>query len=89
MSWTKVSKPTGANWTKVSTYRPLFDDPNVLFDDPSVFYDGINVSAWTNVPKPTGNNVILAGMATGLIMPPTYTRQVGVDPWTRVNKPTT
>lgn len=48
---------------------------------------------YTNVPKPTGGQLvtILEGMATGLIIPPTYsyTFQVGDSSYTNVNKPTT
>lgn len=88
MSWTKVSKPTGSNWTMVNPGgKQTYDDSAVSYDDSSVFYDGVNLTAWTNVPKPTGGQEIYAGYATGLITPPTYSRSYGADPWVRVAKP--
>lgn len=88
MSWTNVSKPTGSNWTWVNpTGLQTYDDANVLYDDPAGYYDGGNPNAWTDVAKPTGGMIIFPGYATGLITPPTYSREWGADVWTRVAKP--
>ncbi len=47
--------------------------------------------AYTRIPKPVGQQtaVISKGMATGLIMPPTYAtnQSITTDPYIRVPKP--
>lgn len=91
MSWTNVNKPTGANYTRVQFQgKQTYDQPDLEYNESSVYYDTVNEAAYTLVAKPTGFAYIVAGMATGLIMPPTYT--IGViagAPWVNVNKPTT
>ncbi len=98
MAWTNVSKPTSSVFSRVTVSgRNIYDDTSVSYDDTDVFYDSFNINAWTNVVKPSviaaTSASILAGMATGLICPPTYaiTRSIVVpatDNWTNVNKPT-
>ncbi len=48
--------------------------------------------AWNDVPKPIGEGtvVIHVGMATGLLIPPTYAveHSIVLDSWTEVEKPT-
>ncbi len=94
-AYTYVAKPTGTPYTNVNAEgRYQYDESSILYDDPSIFYDGINFSAYTNIAKPTGGTTVIisAGMATGLIIPPTYatahTITVG-DPYTYVSKPIT
>lgn len=92
MAWTTVAKPTGTPYTAVSPQgKEMFDDPNVLYDDSTIFFDGVNTTAWGNILKPTGNTVIsiLKGMATGLLIPFTYSTQhdISSDSWTKINKP--
>lgn len=91
--YTNISKPTGANYTNVNTYLPLYDDSSIIYDDPNVYYDGFDTTAYTNMPKPTGGSsqVILVGMATGLLMPLTYATQHTItvnSPYININKPT-
>lgn len=89
MAWTNVSKPTGTGYTNVTFMgKQMYDDASVTYDSATTFYDTVNVSAWTDVAKPTGSLIIPSGTATGLIMPPTYALQRPVDSWTRVSKPT-
>jgi len=90
MSWTNISKPTDATYTRVNDAgREVYDDQNVMYDDTSVFYDGIDPLAWTDIAKPIGTAQVVAGMATGLITPFTQTRTALVgQPWVNVNKPT-
>ena len=71
MSYTNISKPTGASYTKVSYQGgEYFDDAEALFDDPDVFFNGINSSEWTMVPRESQYEFVNAGMLTGLIAPP-------------------
>lgn len=90
MSWTGISKPTGANYTRVSDAgRTEYDDTAVEFDSSTIFYDSRNPAAYTNIGKPVGTAQVLAGMATGLITPFTQTRTALVgQPWVNINKPT-
>ena len=67
--------------------REQYDQASLTYDDSSTFYDGFNPNQWTDVAKPTGTVVILSGMATGLITPPTYSQEFNIDLWTRVTKP--
>jgi len=43
---------------------------------------------WTSIAKPGANLTIRGGMATGLIMPPTYAVTRTIDLWTKIPKPT-
>jgi len=46
-------------------------------------------SNYTNVAKPTGAVTIRAGFATGVIGPPTYSREYVIETkWIKVPKPT-
>lgn len=89
MTWTPVAKPTTRNYTNVNPLgKEQYDESSITYDMSTVYYDGVNMNAWTKVAKPTGGILISPGMATGLIMPPTYAIQRGADTWTRVPKPT-
>lgn len=91
MTWTTVPKPTTPVWDNINVQgKEQYDQASITYDDANVFYDGYNPTQWTDVPKPTGSGVLKAGMATGLIMPPTYStsRQTNSQ-WTKVSKPTT
>ncbi len=89
MPWTKVTKPTSTSYTNVNPIgREHYDDTGVTYDSAIVFYDGVNLSAWTKVAKP-GGSAIVVGMATGLLMPLTYSAGYGTgSAWTKVNKAT-
>lgn len=69
--------------------KEQYDQSDATYDSATTYYDSTNPNQWTNIAKPTGNRVLLPGMATGLIMPPTYTREHSFDKWVRVSKPTT
>lgn len=92
--YTYVAKPTGTPYTNTNVQgREQYDQPDLTFDSALTFYDGVNMSAYTNVAKPTGGStsVISVGMATGLITPPTYSTPHTIvlgDPYTYVSKPT-
>ena len=97
MTWTNVPKPTGTPYTRVTLVgKQQYDDPSITYDEATVYYDSVNQTAWTDVAKPTGNVSYTvrthAGMATGLLMPLTYsstmTASFTKDQWTRVSKPT-
>lgn len=92
MSYTKVSKPSAGGYTNLNKGDDaFFDSVDDDFDSASVFFDGINQSAWTDVAKPASPGAnILAGMATGLLIPLTYSTghtTVSIT-WTKVSKPT-
>ncbi len=90
--YTNLTKPSGTSYTNTNTVgKQQYDQSSLTYDDSSTFYDGINQSQYTNLIKPTINvTVIVAGTATGLLMPPTYAQNltIGVDPYTRISKPT-
>lgn len=89
MAWTPVTKPTSSIWTYINPVgKEQYDQANLSYDDSGTYYDGINTLLWTDVAKPTNGGFIQAGMATGLIMPPTYSRQMATVGWTKVSKPT-
>lgn len=90
MAWTNVAKPTSTTYTQIIPQgKQIYDDPNLTYDDASAFYDSVNQLQWTNVAKPTVPAQIAVGMATGLLMPLTYsTAPLPKDKWTRVAKPT-
>ena len=94
MSWTPIAKPNSTPYTNVNpTGKEQYDQSSITYDDPTVFYDGVNMSMWTDVAKPTDSFsvTITPGMATGLLMPLTYstTYNISGDSWIRVPKPTT
>ena len=88
--YTNVSKPTGTGYTKLSPQgNEFFDDTTATFDSATVFFDGPSLSAWTKVDRPRNYENINVGMATGLLMPLTYSRNYRAgDSWIKVNKPT-
>lgn len=96
MTWINIAKPTSSIWTSINPRgKETYDQSTISYDDADTYYDGVNPNQWTDIAKPSvisGTVTILPGMATGLIMPPTYATQyvfdIGNDPWTRVNKPT-
>ncbi len=89
MTWNNVSKPIVSSWMNENpTGRTQYDQSNILYDDPSIFYDGVDPLMWTPVPKPTNGRLIVPGMATGLITPPTDSRQYDASGWIKVPKPT-
>jgi hypothetical protein len=66
--YTKIAKPTGTAYTKVSGGYHLYDDTMDIYDDPNVTYDGLNrMSAWTDIAKPSNGELIAtAGLFMGL-----------------------
>jgi hypothetical protein len=87
--WTPIPKPLGTTYTNVNfSGKYTYDDSTVLYDDANVFYDGVNQAAWSTVAKPTGTFTTTPGMATGLIMSPTYLQKTTETAWTLVPKPT-
>lgn len=90
MAWSTVAKPGAQTYTTVNPMgKETYDQASLTYDEATIYYDGINPSQWTDVPKPTGTTIILAGMATGLITPPTYSREIAIDSWVKVAKPNT
>jgi hypothetical protein len=54
--YTRVAKPTGANYTRVNPQgKEEYDSPLLTYDDLNTFYDGVNETAWSGVSKPTGS----------------------------------
>ena len=86
MPWTNVAKPTGANWTRVNTYLPGYDDGDTSYDDSDIFYNGLDTAAWTDVAKPSGGSLIEVGLAFGTLGM-TYSVQVDASPWNLISKP--
>lgn len=91
--WTPITKPTGTPYTNTNTQgKEQYDQASLTYDDSNTFYDGANMLAWTDLAKPTGNSAvtITVGMATGLLIPFTYSKsyQITSSPWTSINKPT-
>lgn len=90
MAWTNIAKPTTQGWTNINpSGRIEYDQADINYDDADVFYDSIDPNFWNMVTKPTNGNLITKGMATGLITPPTYSRQYDASGWTKVQKPLT
>lgn len=89
-TYTKIPKATGTAYTGIYPQgKQVYDEADITYDDASVFYDSDNMSLYTNVPKPAGGVTIAVGMATGLVMPPTYaTSHVVGDKWTKIPKAT-
>lgn len=88
MAWTKVAKPSGTSYTQVTFAGSRnYDDSAITYDSSSTLYDSANALQWTKVLHDVRRQIIL-GMATGLIMPPTYsTDHEPKDYWTRIAKP--
>lgn len=88
-TYTNITKPTGTSYTNLNSIgKQQYDESDILYDDPNVFYDGINFMAYTNISKPTGGFTLEQGMATGLIMPPTYAQSITYnDPYIYISKP--
>ena len=87
MTFTPVTKPTTQGWTSTNPAGRTQYDQDITYDDSTIFYDGIDPSFWNMVAKPTGGRLITPGMATGLITPPTYSRQYDASRWVKVQKP--
>lgn len=88
MPWTSIAKPSTADWTNVGPMgKEQYDQGTITYDSASTYYDGINPAQWTDVAKPTNGRVIYPGMATGLLMPLTYTREYDASSWVKVAKP--
>ena len=89
MAWNNVTKPTTSGWTNTNpSGRTQYDQADITYDDASVFYDGVDPNFWTMVAKPTGASLVTPGMATGIIGPPTYSKQYDASRWIKVKKPT-
>lgn len=88
-AWTNVAKPTSSIWTSINPVgKEQYDQASLSYDDSGTYYDGVNPSQWTDVAKPTNGRIIYAGMATGLLMPLTYSKQYDASTWIKVSKPT-
>lgn len=86
-NYTKVPKPTTGNYTNINTIgKEQYDQAALTYDSALTFYDGVNTNQYTFVARPRAGRIV-AGMATGLITPPTYASNVGIDPYTRIPKP--
>lgn len=89
MTFTNVTKPTTSGWTSSNPVgKTTYDQSDITFDDANIYYDGGNPNSWTKLAKPNTHIKILAGMATGLLMPITYATEIIVDDgWTKITKP--
>ncbi len=83
--YTKIPKATGTPYTKLN---PVLGSSRYGYAVYGVsLYGGSTI--YTKIPKPAGGKTITAGMATGLLMPPTYSEDMTVgDIWTKINKAT-
>jgi hypothetical protein len=64
-SYTKLSKPTGTSYTKVSGGHILYDDAGTKYDSSAVTYDGLsNMSAYTSITKASGTSYTKIPKAT-------------------------
>lgn len=89
MTYTFVPKPTTRNYTNTNPQgKEQYDQVSILYDDPNIFYDGVNMSQYTKVAKPVGIFTLKPGMATGLIMSPTYPQTFTQTAYVKVAKPT-
>lgn len=93
-AYTYIAKPIDDTYSAVNAQgREQYDQATISYDDPNVFYDGVDINAYVYVAKPTGNGSveITPGMATGLLIPLTYSTSYifDNDDWTKVIKPTT
>lgn len=88
MIWNNVAKPSVTSYTTIAFQgKEYYDDPAVTYDSPLTYYDGVNMSQWTDIAKPKGIFKIVPGMATGLIMSPTYPQNFINTEWTDIPKP--
>ena len=86
-SWTNVSKPTGRPYTNINADgKTQYDQSNITYDDSNVYYDGVDQFAWTDIAKPTAP-IIQVGIASGLLIPLTFTSSIVGSDWTNVSKP--
>ena len=89
MTWANIAKPTTSGWTRINpSGRTQYDQPNTTYDSSTIFWDGIDPNFWTKVAKPNNAFLIVPGMATGMLTPPTYSRQYDASLWKKVAKPT-
>lgn len=93
-AYTYIAKPSAGNYTNINVQgREQYDQPNLTFDDSNTFYDGVNQNAYTNVAKPTGegSTTISGGMASGTLIPLTYSSSVvtATSAYTKIPKPIT
>ena len=88
MAFIKISKPTTRSWANTNpSGRTQYDQSDITYDDANTFWDGIDPNFWNKVTKPTNNFLIVPGMATGIIGPPTYSKQYDASNWIKVSKP--
>lgn len=88
MPYTNIAKPTGATYTRPNfPGKEEYDQSDLTYDSSITFYDSVNVNAFTLVAKPIGGLRILRGMATGLLIPLTYSVSLDASPWFKVAKP--
>lgn len=89
MAWLNVTKPTTRSWTNTNpSGRTQYDQANTTYDSSTTFWDGVDPDFWTKISKPTNARLIVPGMATGVLGPPTYSKQYDASLWTKVAKPT-
>lgn len=85
--WTSIPKPTGRPYTNVNPDgKTQYDQGSITYDNPNIFYDGVDLMAWTDVPKPTPP-IVYIGEASGLLIPLTFTSSTLGTDWTPVAKP--
>lgn len=89
-SYTRLAKPTNADYVSTNAQgREQYDQGSLAYDDASTFWDGVDPSAYTLVAKPIDGRSIRAGMATGLLIPLTYSTSYNVGTaYTFISKPT-
>ncbi len=86
-AWTNIPKPTDSTYININTQgREQYDQANLTYDDANTFYDGVDMSAWTTVPKPA-QPISRGGFASGLLMPLTNPASIMSTSWTPVSKP--
>lgn len=88
-TYTNINKPTGTSYSNTNSIgKQQYDQSSISYDDTGVFYDGVDYGAYTNLAKPFSGAIVLAGTATGLLMPPTYSQDTVIgDPYTYISKP--
>lgn len=56
-TYTKILKPSGTAYSKISGGYILYDDAMVTYDQSNITYDGLNhMSAYTKVSKAVGTS---------------------------------